>query len=75
MVGRMRPIEFQLLGIAPATWEPVDSLAIGRLLAWRLDENHQAELVRAALSAKFGEASARQLTGVYPSSRRRFFKR
>ena len=68
MVGRMRPIEFQLLGIAPAAWEPVDSLAIGRLLAWRLDENHQAELVRAVLTAKFGEASARQLTGVYPSS-------
>jgi len=68
MVGRRRPIEFQLLGIAPAMWEPVDSLAIGRLLAWRLDENHQAELVRAALTAKFGESSARQLTGVYPPS-------
>ena len=68
MVGRLRPIEFQLLGIAPAAWEPIDSLAVGRLLAWRLDENHQAELVRAALVAKFGEPSARALTGVYPSS-------
>ena len=68
MVGRMRPVEFQLLGITPADWEPVDSLAVGRLLTWRLAENHQAELVRAALTAKFGESSARQLTGVYPSS-------
>lgn len=68
MVGRMRPIEFQLLGIAPAEWEPVDSLAVGRLLTWRLAENHQAELVRAALAAKFGESTARTLTGVYPSS-------
>ena len=25
---------------------PIDSLAVGRLLAWRLAENHQAELVR-----------------------------
>ena len=49
MVGRMRPIEFQLLGITPPEWEPIDSLAVGRLLTWRLAENHQAELVRAAL--------------------------
>jgi penicillin amidase len=68
MVGRMRPIEFQLVGITPADWEPIDSLAVARLLTWRLAENHQAELVRAALTAKFGEASARFLTGVYPSS-------
>ena len=63
MVGRKRPIEFQLLGITPAAWEPIDSLAVGRLLAWRLAENHQAELVRAALAAKFGEETARTLTG------------
>ncbi len=62
----MRPIEFQMLGITPPAWEPIDSLAVGRLLTWRLAENHQAELVRAALAAKFGEAVARQLTGVYP---------
>ena len=68
MVGRMRPIEFQLLGITPPEWEPIDSLAVGRLLTWRLAENHQAELVRSALTAKFGESTARQLTGVYPSS-------
>jgi penicillin amidase len=68
MVGRLRPIEFQLLGITPAQWEPIDSLAVGRLLTWRLAENHQAELVRAALTAKFGEPAARALTGVYPSS-------
>ena len=68
MAGRLRPIEFQLLGIEPAPWEPVDSLAIGRLLNWRLAENHHAELVREALAEKFGEASARLLTGVAPSS-------
>ena len=47
LVGRKRPIEFQILGITPPAWEPIDSLAVGRLLAWRLAENHQAELVRA----------------------------
>ena len=47
MIGRKRPLEFQILGFRPAPWTPVDSLAVGRLLAWRLAENHQAELVRA----------------------------
>lgn len=68
MIGRLRPIEFQVLGITPPSWTPIDSLAVGRLLTWRLAENHQAELVRAALADKFGETMARQLTGVYPSS-------
>ena len=68
LIGRMAPLEFQLLGFTPSAWEPVDSLAVGRLLIWRLAENHQAELVRAALVAKFGDAPARQLTGVYPTS-------
>ena len=67
-VGRKKTLEFQLLGITPSAWEPIDSLAVGRLLAWRLAENHQAELVRGALAAKFGEAVALQLTGTYPAN-------
>lgn len=68
LAGRKRPLEFQLLGISPSEWTPVDSLAVGRLLAWRLAENHQAELVRGALTAKIGETAARELTGRYPAS-------
>lgn len=67
LAGRKRPLEFQLLGISPSEWTPVDSLAVGRLLAWRLAENHQAELVRGALTAKIGETAARELTGRYPA--------
>jgi penicillin amidase len=65
---RQRPLEFQILGFMPAPWEPLDTLSIGRLLAWRLAENHHAELVRAALARKFGAENALQLTGRYPSS-------
>ncbi len=65
---RQRPLEMQLLGIVPAAWTPVDSLAVGRLLAWRLAENHQAELVRGALAAKFGVETAQQLAGRYPAN-------
>lgn len=65
---RKRPLEFQMLGFMPAPWEPLDSLAVGRLLAWRLAENHQAELVRAAVAAKFGAEDALLLTGRYPAN-------
>ena len=64
--GRRRPIELQLLGVTPAEWSPIDSLSVGRLLAWRLAENHQAELVRHALAARFGTTEALRLGGRYP---------
>jgi penicillin amidase len=66
--GRRRPLDFQILRVTPAPWEPVDSLAIGRLLAWRLAENHQSELVRHALATRFGAEEAFRLAGRYPAS-------
>jgi penicillin G amidase len=67
-VGRAKPLEFQLLRFDPAPWTPVDSLVIGRLLAWRLAENHRSELVRAALASRFGAAEAQRLAGAYPAN-------
>ncbi len=64
---RHRPVELQLLDITPEPWTPVDSLAVGRLLAWRLAENHQSELVRAAVASRLGVDAARQLGGRYPA--------
>jgi penicillin amidase len=64
--GRRRPLELQVLGLIPDEWTPIDSLAVGRLLAWRLAENHQAELVRHALAARFGLSEAIRLGGRYP---------
>ncbi len=68
MQGRRRPAELQLLGITPAPWTPQDSLAVGRLLAFRLAENVGAELVRHALTRTLGAAATSQLTGRYPDS-------
>ena len=65
-VGRRKPLEFQLLGFDPAPWTPIDSLVIGRLLAWRLAENHQSELMRHALASRFGAVEANRLAGTYP---------
>ncbi|MGE0814554.1 MAG: penicillin acylase family protein [Vicinamibacterales bacterium] len=67
-VGRLRAPELQLLGVTPEPWRPEDSLAIGRLLAFRLAENQGAELVRHALTAAIGAAAATRLTGAYPAS-------
>lgn len=65
--SRQRPLEMQLLGMTPAVWTPVDTLSVGRLLAWRLAENHQSELVRAAVAEKLGQDVVRQLAGRYPA--------
>ena len=53
-----RPIELQLLGVRPDPWTPIDSLAIGKLFAWRLGENHSAELLRYALAQELGPRAA-----------------
>src|SRR5687768_6677964 len=49
-----RPLELQLLGLTPEPWTPIDSLAISKLFAWRLGENHRAELLRYALVQEIG---------------------
>ena len=66
--GRLLPAELQLLGITPAAWTPQDSLAVGRLLAFRLAENVGAELVRYAIGRTLSVADADQLMGRYPDS-------
>lgn len=48
------PIEHQLLRYTPEPWTPIDSLAISKLFAWRLGENHRAELLRYTLQAALG---------------------
>ena len=65
---RGQPLEFQLLGITAAPWTPEDSLAIGRLLTYRLAENHEGELVRHALTRVIGAAEADRLAGRYPDT-------
>jgi penicillin amidase len=48
------PLEHQLLGVPPEPWTPIDSVAISKLFAWRLAENHRAELLRYALIGEIG---------------------
>jgi penicillin amidase len=57
------PIELQLLGVRPEPWTPIDSLAIGKLFAWRLGENHAAELLRYELAQALGPRAEELLPG------------
>jgi len=61
-----RPPEFLLLGVTPEAWTPVDSLAVARLLAWRLAENRRGELVRGRLTRAIGPAETNLLMGPMP---------
>ena len=63
--GRWKlPVELQLLRVRPEPWSPVDTLAIGKLFAWRLGENHAAELLRYALAQELGPRANELLGGM-----------
>jgi penicillin G amidase len=61
------PLEFTILGVDPAPWTPVDSLAWGKVMAFTLGGNYESELLRARLIADLGEAAVQQLVPPYPS--------
>ena len=61
------PIEFTILGIKPAPWQPVDTVAWGKVMAYDLGGNYDAELLRASLIQKFGQAEAKELLPPYPA--------
>ena len=62
------PLEFSILGVSPAPWQPVDTIAWGKVMAYNLSGNYEGELLRAALVGKLGEAKARELTPAYPAT-------
>jgi penicillin G amidase len=49
---RVRPPEFVILGVQPATWEPVDSVAWMLMMAYDLSGNWGNELLRFQLANK-----------------------
>ena len=61
-----RPLEMQLLGVAPEPWSPADSLAIGKLIALGFSTNMETELFRAELVAGIGAEKAARLEPQYP---------
>jgi len=63
--GRL-PLEFTILGVDPAPWTPLDTLAWGKVMALNLCSNYDYELLRARIIAELGEEAAQQLLPPYP---------
>ena len=62
------PLEFTILGFKPAPWEPVDTVAWGKVMAYNLGGNYDTELLRALLIEKLGAAQAQELLPPYPAT-------
>ena len=58
------PPEFQALGLEPTPWEAVDSLAIGKWMAYILSCNADVEMLRANLVDAVGVDAAYRMTGL-----------
>jgi penicillin amidase len=60
------PPEFLLLRFRPQPWRPADSLAWGKLMAWRLEGNFRGELLRARMARSIPPADLAFLFPEYP---------
>ncbi len=72
------PLEFTILGLTgakftPEAWTPVDTITWGKVMAWDLGGNWEAELLRSRILAKLGEERGTQLINAmwppYPANR------
>src|SRR5262249_32725096 len=61
------PLEFTILGIAPEPWQPVDSLAYGRVVAYTLDGTWNTKIARAAVLNAKGPDVMNALFPAYPT--------
>ena len=59
------PLEFTILGVEPAPWTPVDTLAWGKVMSFDLGGNYEFELLRAQIVASLGIEAAYQLLPPY----------
>ena len=62
------PLEFRILGYKPQPWEPLHSVAWGKMMAWNLGGNWETELMRARLIDKMGVEMTADLLPHYPLS-------
>ena len=61
-------VAFSLLRYTPEPWQPVDSLAIVRLMVWELSHGWQGELVRGELAEAVGPEHAADWEPHYPET-------
>lgn len=61
------PVSFRLLGYEPQPWTPIDSLTIGKYMAYDLGGHYQGQVFRSYLLQHFPKAKALDLFPSYPS--------
>ena len=68
VIGGKRPfpLEFALLHHTPAPWQPLDTIAYGRLQMWALTHGASCELINAELITALGAERAADLALCYP---------
>ncbi|NJN53339.1 MAG: penicillin acylase family protein [Anaerolineae bacterium] len=66
--GAALPIEFSLIQHKPAPWEPLDSVAYGRLQMWALTNGASGEFVQAQLAQSLSPEMAADLGLHYPAN-------
>jgi penicillin G amidase len=59
------PVEFTLLRYQPEPWQPADTLAWIKMLAWGLCVNWETEILRARLIERLGPEKAAELEPAY----------
>ncbi len=64
------PIEFTILNIKPAPWEPIDTLVWAKVMAYDLSGRYEVDLFRQRLSddQKIGAAKVKELLPPYPAT-------
>ncbi len=68
---KLLPVEFWLLSVSPAPWQPVDSLVWLKTMAWRLSGNWWEELLNLRLSQQLSPEQVADLLPAYPGEPRR----
>jgi penicillin amidase len=63
-----RPVEFRILRVPAAPFDPVDSLAWSKLMAWDLAGNARNEIRRARFAAALGKERASELLPPVPET-------
>lgn len=63
------PVEFRLLGTEPAEWTPLDSLTIGKFMAYDLGGHWERQAFNHYLLETYPEDKAYELFPVYPERR------
>ncbi|HEX6290283.1 MAG TPA: penicillin acylase family protein [Herpetosiphonaceae bacterium] len=63
------PLEYTILGSTPQPWEPLDTLAWGKVLSFSLSGNHRLEMLRAALIASVGPEVTAQVLPSYENDK------